>query len=280
MAAMTKALVLGGGGVAGIAWEAGIITGLAREGVDLRDADILVGTSAGSVVSTLIATGVDLEEAISHQAATDLSAAPVVDSELVMTAFALRYDPTLPPVEARRKVGELAMSAPVAHEAERLAAIGNRLPVREWPDRRLLITAVDAESGDLVVWERDSGVPLTLAVASSCAVPCVFPPVPINGRYYIDGGVRSVTNADLAAGASSVVIIEPMGHLVPREPFQREIAALDTDDIALVNPDEAAIRVFGANILDPALWRPAFEAGLAQAPRVRDDVAKVWPPPR
>ncbi|GAA5045647.1 NTE family protein [Thermocatellispora tengchongensis] len=273
---MTKALVLGGGGIAGIAWEAGVVTGLRRAGVDLGEAEVFVGTSAGSVVSAMLATGADLEDAITHLVATDRSSPPSVDMDTVMAAFAVLADTALDPAEARRRVGAMAMAAPVSGEAERLAAIGERLPVKEWPAGRLLITAVDVETGELVIWDREAGVPLVSAVASSCAVPCVFPPVRIDGRHYMDGGVRSITNADLAAGCSPVVIMSPMAAMTPPEPLRSEIETLVTDDVSVIAPDENAVAVFGVNVLDPALWQPAFEAGLAQAPALADDVAKIW----
>lgn len=271
---MTKTLVLGGGGVAGIAWEAGVITGLRSAGLDLGEAEVVIGTSAGSVVGTLVATGADLESSVAASAGAETVTVPAIDMEPVMAAFGILYDPSLQPGEARRRVGELALA--VRDNGHRIDTIGDRLPVKEWPDRRLLITAVDAGTGEFVVWERDSGAPLVSAVASSCAVPCIFPPVEINGRRYMDGGVRSATNADLAAGSATVVILEPLAHVAPRARFEAELAELGDAAVAHVAPDEAAVAVFGANVLDPGLWRPAFEAGLAQAPAVIDVVAKVW----
>ncbi|GAA3445450.1 patatin-like phospholipase family protein [Planomonospora venezuelensis] len=272
---MTRALVLGGGGVAGIAWEAGIVTGLRRAGVELGTADLVVGTSAGSVVGALVTTGADLESAVAAQAGSETEArVPAVDMEAVMAAFGILFDPSLEPREARRRVGAMAMAT--KDTGARIETIGERLPVKEWPECRLLVTAVDAGTGEFVVWDRDSGAPLVSAVASSCAVPCVFPPVEIGGRRYMDGGVRSATNADLAKGSSAVVIVEPMAHLSPRSRFRSEVAELGDAAVAHVAPDEASVAVFGANVLDPALWRPAFDAGLAQALAVADAVGKTW----
>ncbi|MEU3163154.1 patatin-like phospholipase family protein [Streptosporangium sp. NPDC006930] len=274
---MTRTLVLGGGGVAGIAWEAGIVTGLRRAGIELGEADLIIGTSAGSVVGTLVATEADLESSVGVQADTEVpnvSTASAVDMEAVMAAFGVLYDPSLEPLEARRRVGEMALA--VKDTSARIETIGNRLPVKEWPERRLLITAVDAGTGEFVVWERDSGAPLVAAVASSCAVPCVFPPVEIGGRRYMDGGVRSATNADLAAGSSAVVLLEPLAHVSPRSRLEAELAELGEATVAHVVPDEASVAVFGTNVLDPALWRPAFQAGLAQAIAVQESVARAW----
>lgn len=273
---MTNALVLGGGGVAGIAWMAGIVTGLRREGVDLGTADRIIGTSAGSVVGTLIATGADLEQAVTHQRNVDTGPAPAIDLDATARSFAVLADTTIEPVERRRVVGRMALDARVDHAADRLAAVGERLPVKEWPDRELLITSVDTETGEFVVWTRDSGVPLVLAVASSCAVPMIFPPVEIGGRRYMDGGVRSATSADLATGATTVIVLEPLGHLTPRAALDAELGKSGAARTHVIHPDDASIAVFGENVLDPALWGPAFKAGLAQAPLSAGPLRDLW----
>ncbi|GAB2823337.1 patatin-like phospholipase family protein [Actinocorallia aurea] len=274
---MSRALVLAGGGVAGIGWEAGLVTGLRAAGVDLGEADLIIGTSAGSVVGAMVAQGTDLATEISAVAAAEAEAAEAMDVDMdkVMQAFALMYgDPGLDPQEARRRIGELALT--VTGDGARLAQIGERLPSQEWPDRDLRITAVDTADGAFQIWTKDAGVPLGLAVASSCAVPAVFPPVEIAGRRYMDGGVRSVSNADLAAGHDQVVIIEPMAHMTPRPVLEREIIALGDAKIAAIGPNQVSIELFGVDILDGRLWLPAFEAGRAQAAEVAEEVGAVW----
>ncbi|HEU5155947.1 MAG TPA: patatin-like phospholipase family protein [Streptosporangiaceae bacterium] len=274
-----RALVLGGGGVAGVAWEAGMLTGLRDAGVDLAAADLIVGTSAGSIVGSFLAHGEDVAEAIERipaDAGAGLDPAPEVDMEAVLNAFAILFDPAIDPREARVRVGELALAAPVDHAAERLADIGRRLPRKEWPDRRLLVTAVDAVDGAFVAWDRDSGVPLPEAVMASCCVPCVFPPIDINGRRYMDGGARSATNADLARGASAVVILEPMAYLSPRAVLERELRELGDARVVAIGPDQAAIEIFGVNVLDQALWVPGFQAGRAQSAAAAPEVRAVW----
>ncbi len=279
---MSKALILGGGGIAGISWEVGVIHGLIREGVDLTDADLIVGTSAGSVVGALVATGADLEQAIEAPITTETgsgrSPAPAPDVEPLLAAFAVLFDPAIDPKEGRRRIGEMALAADTGAEGDRVADAFNRLPIHRWPERDLRITTVDAHTGDFVVWDRDSEVPLVKAVTASCAVPGVYPPVALGDRRYIDGGVRSPVNADLAAGASSVVILEPLSALWPRERVQAEIDALGDAKVLSLTPDEAALAVFGANVLDPALWGPAFQAGLAQAASAAPAVRRTWKP--
>ncbi|MDX6742501.1 patatin-like phospholipase family protein [Actinocorallia sp. A-T 12471] len=274
---MSRALVLAGGGIAGIGWEAGLVTGLRAAGVDLGEADLVVGTSAGSVVGAMVAQGADLATEIAAVAEAEAAAAHAqqIDMEKVMQAFALMYgDEGIEPQEARRRIGELALT--VEGDGARLAQIGERLSSHAWPDRELLVTAVDTADGAFQIWKAASGVPLPLAVASSCAVPAVFPPVEIAGRRYMDGGVRSVSNADLAAGHDKVVIVEPMAHMTPRPVLAREIAALGDAKIAAVGPNQPAIELFGVDILDARLWLPAFEAGRVQAAEVAEEVGAVW----
>ncbi|SEG69906.1 NTE family protein [Thermomonospora echinospora] len=278
-----RALVLGGGGVAGIAWEAGLLAGLAEQGVDLTGADLFVGTSAGSVVGSFAAHGADMTEAVRRMSARaegdGRGTAPAdVDLNVVLQAFAILYDASLDPQEARARVGRMALEAETEAMAAVLEEVGTRLPSQEWPDRRLLITGVDVEDGSFVVWDGSSSVPLALAVRASCTVPCVFPPVAIDGRRYMDGGCRSVTNADLAKGAAAVVIVEPMAHLTPRATLEKELAELGDARTVAIGPDQATMETFGADLLSPKLWGPAFDAGLRQASAVTDDVRKAWEP--
>jgi NTE family protein len=120
-------------------------------------------------------------------------------------------------------------------------------------------------------------VPLGLAVASSCAVPGAYPPVTIGSHRYMDGGIRSTTNADLAAGASAVIVLDAVGHLTPREPLQAELATLGTDSVLVITPDEAAAARMGTSLLDPATGPAALDAGLAQAASCAGPARALWP---
>src|SRR5206468_7208827 len=114
----------------------------------------------------------------------------------------------------RRRLGRLARAAAddgrTPTEAQRRAAIESRLPRPEWPDRPLVVTAVDTGSGEFTTFTRPSGVELVAAVGASCAVPGVYPPVRVHGRRYVDGGMRSPANADLARGYDRVVVLAPV----------------------------------------------------------------------
>ena len=89
--------------------------------------------------------------------------------------------------------------------------IAQRLPSHDWPDRDLRISAIDTATGELVTFDRSSGVGLVDAVAASCAVPGVWPPVTIGDRRYMDGGVGSSVNMALADDCDVVVVLVPSG---------------------------------------------------------------------
>src|SRR5918998_339781 len=171
MSDQRRALVLGGGGITGIAWEIGVLAGLAEAGVDLTGADLVVGTSAGSVVGAQLTSGADVETLFARQLEppTGEKVARMTRAGLARYGWAVlrsRGDD----VAFRRRVGALALAAEQAGltptEQERLDVIGSRLVSREWPDRDLRITAVDAESGEFRVLDRTSGVPLLQAGAA------------------------------------------------------------------------------------------------------------------
>jgi NTE family protein len=275
---MRRALVLGAGGITGISWEIGILKGLRDAGLDLNEADLVIGTSAGSVVGALIRSGVDLDELIESQRtaeeSTEIGADFDAERMLAVVVSLMQDGPT--PQELRVRIGSLAVAAPTASEAERLAVLESRLPFRDWPVDRLVVTGVDTETGEPVSWDRDSGVPLLLAVAASCAVPGVWPPVTIDGRRYMDGGVRSLTNADLAAGHASVVVVAPYTIGLSGS-VDHELASLGPHlRSVVVSPDGAALEAIGPNPLDPAHQLVAFGAGLRQAADVEPSVRAAW----
>ncbi|MEH0844610.1 patatin-like phospholipase family protein [Micromonospora sp. CPCC 205711] len=275
---MTRALVLGGGGVTGVAWEWGLLAGLARRGVVLADADLVVGTSAGSVVGAQLCSGRPVAESYEAQLAPAHGELAARFGWAAVARLVWAGGRSRDAVRARARVGAMAVAARTPSEASRRAVIEARLPVREWPARRLLVTAVDAASGEFVVFDADSGVSLVDAVGASCAVPGVWPPVTIGDRRYIDGGMRSAVNADLAAGAQRVVVLAPMTSAFgPMPRLAAQVAALRSSArVAVVSPDRAARTAIGRNVLDPARRADAARAGFAQAASVADEVAAVW----
>jgi NTE family protein len=278
MAMGGRALVLGGGGVTGIAWETGLLAGLAEAGIDLTSGDLVVGTSAGSIVGAQILSGVSLKDLYNTQLAepTGEIAARMGATTLLRFAVAMLWPGS--EQQGRARLGHAALRASTVPESERFAVIRQRLPSDSWPERRLLVTAVDAENGETRVFDRDSGVPLLKAVAASCAVPLVWPPISIDGRRYIDGGVRSITNADLAAGSDRVVVVAPATFALRRSTrIENQLASLGTGIRSLViSPDSEARQAIGRNVLDPAHRVASARAGHAQSAAVAESVAAVW----
>ncbi len=280
---MTEALVLGGGGVAGVAWTTGLLAGLADAGHDVSGADVIVGTSAGSTVAAQLGSGLGLEELYARQVEPALQAAEIM-VEVDLASFGQRIAAVLQnattALDIRRAVGSFALDTATVPEPERRAVVESRLPSYEWPERVLKIVAVDAGSGEPRVLDSTSGVSLVDAVTASCAVPGVWPPVTIDGRRYVDGGVRSNENADYAAGASRILVIAPMGtaQLLPSEkPLAQAVEELRAGgaEVAVVEPDEASRAAIGANPLDPSTRTPAAEAGRAQGRDLKIEWTRV-----
>jgi NTE family protein len=278
-----RALVLAGGGVAGIAWELGVLRGLHDADPDLADrviaADLIIGTSAGSAVAAQVTSGIAVDDLYAAQL-SEVSAEIEVDLDMddLLARFAAAVAGASSPEEMQRAVGAVALRTPTVAEPVRRAAVAARLPVPEWPDRPMLLPAVDAETGEPVIFSRDSGVALVDAVAASCAVLGIWPPVTINGRRYIDGGVRSSTNADLARGCDRILVIVPALADAP-DPFSKldqEIELLRPASVLAVYADEASMAVFGSNPLSPATRPPAARAGRAIGQSRAADVAAFW----
>lgn len=273
-----SALVLGGGGVTGVAWELGILHGLADAGADLTTADVVVGTSAGSVVAVQITTVPSLGELYERQIAGyggEIASRVGLGSLLKL---ALATMSTRDERKALARVGAMALAARTIPEAERRAVIDNRLPVHDWPDRDVRITAVAADTGEFVVFDRSSGVSIVDAVAASCAVPGVWPPATVNGRRFIDGGIRSPANVDVARGYDRVVVLAPTTVSLRRRlsPAAQLAALPATTRTLLVSPDRTARTAIGSNPLDPAHRAPAAKAGRRQSESILDAVDRVW----
>ena len=294
---MSRALVLGGGGPVGIAWEAGLLAGLAEGGADLSNADFVMGTSAGSVVGALIALGrkpgdiaapIIAEEnrprPIPQQVSEDRPGAPnmAVLFQKMMEAASGERDPQ----EVRREIGEFALAAQTVEEEAFIGGFGRQLAESgdgAWPGKGYACTAVDTATGEFVVWNEAAKVPLSRAVASSCSVPGVFPAITIGDKRYMDGGMRSATNADLAKGHARTVIIAVRlgaGELGERmmRPLEREMGVLRDAGgaVELIVPDDASAEAFGGNLMNPRNRPAAAKAGLEQGRKIAAAVATFW----
>jgi NTE family protein len=263
-----RGLVLAGGGVAGIAWELGVLRGMGDVDPDVlssvRRADTVIGTSAGSAVAAQITSQSSIEDLYSTQLSEHSGELEVdLDLEELMARFVTAVAGATGPDDRRRRIGALALDTQSVSESTRRTAVAARLPEKHWPDTNLMVTAVNATTGEFVVFTRESGIDLVDAVAASCAVPGVWPPVTINGHRFIDGGVRSGTNADLAAGCDRVLVIAPSlaGSPQPWGSLDDEIEQLSPADVKVIYANEASVAAFGTNPLSPSSRGPAARAG-------------------
>jgi NTE family protein len=243
----------------------------------LLDADLLLGTSAGSTVAAQISSGVPLVELYARQVAEGThEIAPHIEIDDLIRLFEqAAVDPQASATDRLRAIGDRALSAQTVPEEVRRSVIAQRLPSHRWPDRRLAITAIDLESGERVVFNRDSGVPLVDAVAASCAVPLVWPPVTIGERRFVDGGVGSTANVDAVSDADAVVMLAPTA-----EPGLSPSGTNLVDELAAypgralgVFADDASVAAFGRNPLDLSCRVPSAVAGRDQGRRQAAEIA-------
>ncbi|MCA1783070.1 MAG: patatin-like phospholipase family protein [Dermatophilaceae bacterium] len=273
-----RALVLGGGGHAGIAWEIGVVLGLLEEGIDVRAADLLIGTSAGSIVATHLALGGDIDDAVTRLTSPESVATGARMGPAILLRYLAAGLRPGSPARQRAWLSRRAEEAAVIDEDSFVRTVALGIEDADWPDRDLMITAVRADTGEAVTFTKDSGVPLARAVAASCAVPLIYPPVTIHGDRYVDGGIRTVTNADMAVGCDQVVVIAPIAFAVRKSNRPRaQLARLGAHvRSTCVVPDEQSLEAMGRNLLDPSTADDARRAGVAQGAKVADRVATVW----
>lgn len=290
-----RALVLGGGGSAGNAWLIGVIAGLFDAGLDVTEADLIIGTSAGATAAAQITSA--------HPArllADILSAAP---PQRPRPAGSDRGPDALRPVsdqmrrtsdiiaaaedaaDMRRKLGAAALELDAmsdgSGQSQWRATVAARLPNQHWPQRTILLTAVDAQTGEPVVFDRHSGVDLVDAVAASCASGA---PHRIGDNRFIDGGYRrSSENADLAAGYGRVLVLSPFGgrSRAPLEWGMHLAAQVDElraggSRVEIIVPDSASLDAFGSNMMDLSTRPPAAQAGYDQGRACAEQLTEFW----
>lgn len=279
-----KGLVLGGGGVTGIAWMTGFLLGLERSGVDALAADRFLGTSAGSTVAAQITSGTPLERLFQQQVDPALQA-PELKPEPHLLDLLLHSLPVLmhllDPVERTRRIGQLALDTETVAEATRRASIAGRLPVRQWPNLALTTVAVDTATGAVALFDRHSGVDLIDAVAASCAVPGIWPPVTIGEARFMDGGIRSSDNLDLISDTEKVLVVSPLGQhgfTMPGINLALQVesrlqAGLKT---FVIEPSEEVHHEMGSNPFDATRRGPTAQAGLTQGLAMAGAVGSFW----
>ena len=298
-AAGERALVLGGGGSAGNAWLIGVIAGLFDAGLDVTEADLIIGTSAGSTAAAQITSAsptqllADILSAAPQQRTGPVGSdggrvpiGPVADhmrrtSEIIAAAEDA--------ADMRRRLGAAALEMDAASDGSGQtrwrATVAARLPSQRWPERTVLIVAVDAHTGEPVVFDRHSGVELADAVAASCANGFGVPPYTIGERRYIDGGYRANENADLAAGYARVLVLSPLGGR-SRHPLdwgthlaaQADELRARGSRVETIFPDSNSQNALGVgvNMMDPSTRPPAARAGYDQGRALAEQLTEFW----
>jgi len=284
---MRTALVLSGGGPLAVAWECGFAAGLARAGVALNAVDFLLGTSAGAVVGTQLAAGRD-PEAMANAIIAEIDGVPprgamphypIAEAMKLPDLFALSQTGEAGRVE----VGSYALSASTTEtESAYVERMNLAIGIDRWPDQDIGLVAVDVADGKPRILKRDCGATIAAAVAASCCLPGLSPPVSICGRRYMDGGMRSAANADLASGFHSILVLcfHPPGQagerMMRRVAAQSEALMKAGARVCVISPDEASLAAIGPRTMD-AIRRPEIvRHALAQGAAAVDVVAKFW----
>jgi NTE family protein len=296
-----RALVLGGGGAAGNAWLIGVVAGLLDAGLDVTEADLVIGTSAGSTAAAQITSASPAQllagvleatppqpRAASPSAGVRAQKAPVAPAVAVVDHQRRTADiiaASQGPIDMRIRLGaaavELAESSDRERQAQWRATVAARLPSQQWPQPPVLVTAVDARSGEPVVFDRHSGVDLVDAVAASTSSGAAYG---IGGDWYVDGGYRrSSENADLAAGYGRVLVLSPLGGRT-RAPLEWGMQlAVQLDELRAggsraeaILPDHTSLAAFGSNLMDLTARAPAARAGYEQGRAIAGQLADFW----
>jgi NTE family protein len=289
-----RALVLGGGGSTGNAWVIGVMAGLFDAGLDVTTADVTIGTSSGSTAAAQLggATPTQLLAAVLEAPPQQRPGAggpgeargpvnPVVDHLQRITAI---IGAAADAADMRRSLGAAALDMDAASDgswqAQWRTTVAARLPNQQWPQQLVRITAVDAETGEPVVFDRDSGVDLVDAVAASCASGL---PYRIGNRRYLDGGYRRNENADLAAGYGRVLVLSPFSGktLHPLEWGMQLDAQVDGlraggSRVETIYPASDSEYLFGAHAMNLSQRPPAAQAGYEQGKALAEQLAEFW----
>jgi NTE family protein len=292
-----RALVLHGGGSAGNAWEIGVVAGLFDAGLDVTGADLIIGTSAGSTAAAQLTNAIPTEllAAILSAAPQQRAGAVGPDGGRVPIGPAANHMEITNRIIAaaedaadmRRRMGAAALEMDAGSDGSGQtrwrATVAARLPSQRWPERTMLITAVDAHTGEPVVFDRHSGVELVDAVAASTANGFGVPPYSIGDNRYIDGGYRRNENADLAAGYERVLVLSPFGGR-SRHPLEWGMhLAAQVDElrasgsrVETIFPDGDSLNAFGVDMMDLSTRPPAARAGYDQGRGLAGHLTKFW----
>jgi NTE family protein len=290
----SRALVLGGGGSLGRAMHWGLTAGFLEAGIDLRDADLIIGTSAGAVVGAQLGLGADPRLSAPVVDASSMSTSTPSPSARAALAYLIagcaRAAVSSTPEEEWRAIGQMALAVETVSEGVALSRASlAAITGGQWP-ANFRATAVNAYTGRFQLWSLESDVSLERAVASSSALPGVWPPITIADARYIDGGVRSMLNADLAAGFGRVLVLScfdlslPAGAPHPtrvlNQALGREIEQLRHGGsvVEVITPDEAFLTLsgHGTRMLDGSLVPEAYDIAKQLAAHNIDRIRELW----
>lgn len=284
MTTARRALVLAGGGFAASAWEIGLISGIAAAGLDLRTSDLFVGTSSGARVALHLANGADLEGLFHQQLGPMPGTAgtnTAVDWGTVRAEWARAKAAGGGPAAILQRVGTLALGIAGTKERDRRREVAAQLPMQTWPAKRLLVVAVNAETGERRALDSSCGVDLVDAVVATTAF-FGWPPARIDGQPYIDGGFYSTDNADLASGFDQVVVLTlrplvPSSCVVSLDEAVNILRAAGTQ-VKVIHPDEKCLAAFASvgSTMSPEVRAPAANAGRAQGQRLVEEGRLSW----
>jgi NTE family protein len=271
--------VLGGGGLTGIAWEVGLLKGLADGGIDLGSADAIVGTSAGAFAGAYLASG-RLDEFFGRQFSDDVVEIAAVMSQQTIDAWAAAIAGGTGDSKAiGRALGQMALGAATVAAEARAEVVRSRLAGLDWPDGRLKLTAIDAETGELCLLDSGCAISLTTAAAASGALPGLWPVIEANGRRWIDGGSVSPVNAWLGEGYNVVLVVAPAPEGMPGMPgLDQDVAHLRAagSQVLVLVPDLPSKRAIGDNPFDPAKRAEVAAAGRKQGRLAATGIAAAW----
>jgi NTE family protein len=287
------ALVLGGGGAAGNAWQIGIIAGLADAGLDMTEAaDLVIGTSSGATAAAQVRSGIPAAELFASVLSPPVQAVrqnrerpPALPMATVFQRMRVISATATSAADLQRAMGEFGLECDSILEStagQHRAVVAARLPRHEWSDRPMIVVAINAHTGEVAAFDRDSGVDLVDAITAGTALPGSSPTINIKGTHYINGGVRSPENADLASGYANVVVLSPFGGRsgplpegqfegIRRPPewgmdLEGQVHALreQGSHVEAITPDADSQAAMGTNQMDPATRIPSARAGFAQ----------------
>lgn len=269
---------LGGGGIFFVAWQVTYLEQLAQLGVNLKGAGRVVGTSAGSLVASILEAGNlrRFEREVSLFAKTPALVSMLAPSGSLKPSQQRALDffvaaQTAEP-ELVRSIGHKALAALTPSANKMARSVSAMLLSRSWPADALHITCVDTLTGERCVITRDAGVRIERAVAASSAVPGIFSPQPIGDRRCMDGGVSgSGTHLDLLAGCDRAVILSlttttpaPIGAMTQAPGnFAKDVSALEASGtkVFLRSPESMDI----TKLMDPKSVPEAITMAKRQA---------------